>query len=346
MNSSPIGTARLSYLVAALTTLLLVPALSVPPAAHAIGSVATVDIAPSEDEVSHERLRQRVRLGAYVNGMSIRPARLTAFERQVQREVDVASIYWGHGDIFPGATELELSDHGRRDLLLSWDMGATRFTDWSNGSQDAYLNDLVRAARAYPHVFYVRPWPEMNGDWQSFQPTSDGKKPHGGTPKEFVAAWRYVVDYFRSRYVTNVRWVFNPAADVYPGTTRVSSIWPGEEYVDVLGIDGFNWGRGGNYGGWRSFVNIFAPMYRRLTRLHSTAPVWICEVGSKEPELADGAPADRGRSKGRWIRRAMTTKRFPRVDTLVWFNERKERDWRVNSSSSALKSFRRVAPGT
>ena len=287
------------------------------------------------------QLADRVEFGAWVDGMTGDPSRLAEFEELVGRRAGIASYYWGHGDIFPGATELAFADGGRRRVLLSWDMGETRFTDWTRGSQDAYLDRLVDAALAYPYDVYVRPWPEMNGDWQTFQPTAAGERAHGGTYRQFKRAWRYVVDYFRDRGADNLRWVFNPTVDVYAETTTVADIWPGRRYVDVLGLDGFNWGQDDSWGRWQSFERIMRPQYRRLTRLHPTAPVWVCEVASKEPRAHDGAPVDADRSKGTWVRRALTTTRFPRMTALVWFQEEKERDWRVESSRVSLRAMRR-----
>ena len=88
-------------------------------------------------------------------------------------------------------------------------------------------------------------------------------------------------DLFRADGATNVRWVFNPTSDTYAQTTDVATIWPGAAYVDVLGIDGYNWGNGGGLA-WTAFTDIFYEQYTRLTALDATAPVWICEFGSKE----------------------------------------------------------------
>ena len=70
--------------------------------------------------------------------------------------------------------------------------------------------------------------------------------------------------------------------------------------------------------------------------------MWICEVGSKEPRRHDGAPRDRRQSKARWIKDMMTARAFPRIDTVVWFNEAKERDWRIESSRSSLRAMRQA----
>lgn len=285
-----------------------------------------------------------VTFGAYVPGMESDPEALTRFESTVGTSVGIASYYYGYGDVFPGPTELALADGGRRDVLVAWNMGQAPFRSWAAGDQDAYLDQIAAAARSYPYPLYVRPWPEMNGDWQDFQPTPDGGLPAGGTYAEFRAAWQHVVGYLREHGATNLRWVFNPTADTYAGTTPIDEIWPGREYVDVLGLDGFNWGNGGFFH-WQSFSDIFLTQYRNLTALDPTAPVWICETGSKEPAVDDGAPVDRRHKKAQWVSDMFRFTGMPRLTALVWFNARKERDWRVNSSSASLQAFRKALTG-
>ena len=287
------------------------------------------------------RLRDRVRLGTWVPGSTTNAALFDDFETLVRGQMDIASLFYGFGDHFPSARERALAAGGRRDLLLSWDMGADRFSAWASGKNDEYLKAIGRLAADYPYPLFVRPWPEMNGDWQPFMPDATGSRPAGGTPSEFIAAWRHVVSTIRAAGGTRIKWVFNPYAASYPGTADVRTLWPGRTYVDVLAIDGYNWG-GGPQGPKMSFVDIFTPMYTILTALNGTLPVWVCETSSKEPSVNDGAPADGSYTKGQWINTAFNTYAFPRMTAVVWFNERKERDWRVNSSSSSLTAFRSV----
>jgi hypothetical protein len=268
------------------------------------------------------------------------PSALPDFERRVGARVQVLSLFHGRGDVFPDQRHRALADGGRRALLIAWDLGddaAARFPAWSRGRHDEYLRTVAAAAAAFPHPLYVRPWPEMNADWVPFQPTSDGTRPAGGTPREFIAAWRHLVTVFRAEGATNVRWVFNPTTDTYAETTHVRTIWPGANYVDVLGLDGYNWG---TYPGWRSFDDVFATQYRRLTRLDRALPVWICEVGSREPTLDDGAPADPTKDKGRWLRAMLAATDYERVEAVVHFDVLKERDWRLDSSSSSWRTVR------
>jgi hypothetical protein len=292
-------------------------------------------------------LLNRVLFGAFVgtvpgHTMVDDPALLASYERKIGARVQVASYFYGVGDVFPGRRETLFAAGGSRAVLLSWDMGSTtahRFTVWSSGRYDAYLRKIGRAAAAYPYQIYVRPWPEMNADWVPFQPTNAGTRPAGGTPAQFIKAWRHVVDTVRAAGGTNIRWVFNPTVDVYPGTTSVRAIWPGRQWVDVLGIDGYNWG---NVPRWRTFNELYATQYKRLTSLDPTRPVWVCEFASREPTVDDGAPVDVAHDKGRWLSEVFSTKGFSRVQALVAFDLRKERDWRVASSTSALRTTRQA----
>jgi beta-mannanase len=281
-----------------------------------------------------------VEVGAFVEGMQDDPRKLPQFERLVGARMGIASYYYGFGDVFPGPAERTFADGGARKVLVSWDMGATRFAEWSSGQHDDYLDSIAAAARSYPHVLYVRPWPEMNGDWQAFQPTAAGDRPAGGTYAEFRAAWRHVVTYLREHGATNLRWVFNPTADTYAETTPVRRIWPGSRYVDVLGLDGFNWGDSTGGLRWRSFADIFRAQYRTLTDLDRNAPVWICETASKEPAVDDGAPVDRGHRKAAWVRDMFDLTGMDRLRAVIWFQSHKERDWRVDSSAGSLRAVR------
>jgi len=277
--------------------------------------------------------------GAYASGFSGSGSQLSQFESQLGSRVAIASSFRGWGDLFPDLSQAQDAATGH-SLLIAWDLGATaatRFTTFTSHAHDAYLAREAAAARAFGKTFYVRPWAEMNGDWSPFQPTRSGARPAGGTYAQFLAAWRYVVTYFRGHGAANVRWVFNPTTDTYAGTTAVGSIWPGSAYVDVLGLDGYNWGTGAIFT-WRTFSQIYATQYLRLIALAPSRPVWICEFGSKEPAVNDGAPIDSAHTKAQWYLDAFaylhTT--ATHVRAAVMFDVRKERDWRIGSDAAAL----------
>jgi mannan endo-1,4-beta-mannosidase len=304
-----------------------------------VASIALAAPAATAATPAPTPLGSRVATGAWVGGMDGNPSVLNSFDQSIGRASTVASIFRGYGATFPSAGDVALTDAGQRSLLVAWYLNeGGNFSSYTSGSQNTYLDQEAATAKAYGRPVYIRPWAEMNGDWQDFQPTPSGTKVHGGTPAQFIAAWRYVVNRFRADGATNVRWVFNPTAD-YTALPAVNTIWPGAGYVDVLGLDGYNFGTGGG-SHWMSFRDVFTTQYNRLVALDPAAPVWICEFASKEPLLNDGAPVDPSHSKAQWYTAALAGTAFPHVTTLVFFDENKERAWKLNSSAATLTAVR------
>ncbi len=198
------------------------------------------------------------------------------------------------------------------------------------GDHDAYLRRSAREAKAFAKPFLLRFAHEMNGGW-----TSWGAGVNSNTPQDYVAAWRHVVDLFRAEGATNVRWVWSPnVGGENIGVPRFEPFFPGEDYVDWVALDGYNWGAHKG-SGWRSLSEVFAGNYDELTRL-SAKPVMIAETAAPE----------QGGDKAAWIREGLLNAiptRMPRVRALVWFDRDKETDWRVNSSPASLDAFRAVA---
>lgn len=283
----------------------------------------------------------RVTLGAYTNGMDGYPSRLSNLSRQLSQPLGVASVYRGQGDVWPGPVEAALTPPGRV-LLVSWHLDYRSYAYWASSSSRTEIAAVARRVKAFGRIVAIRPWAEMNGDWQPFQPTAAPVPGFATGYAAFIAAWRHLVSVFKAEGVTNVRWVFNPTADTYAGTTDVRRIWPGAGYVHVLGLDGYNWGNAGSLR-WRSFTDIYATQYARLTALAPTRPVWVCEVGCADPASSYGThvTAPWGASKATWWRdTARAVGRMPAIRALVLFDRAKERDWRAASSSGALTGLR------
>ncbi len=314
--------------------------------------VSTRSLQPAS--ASSPTLASHVIFGSTVADLPKGRTGLPALEAQLGRRIAVVSSFVDWTYVFGGANERWMASGGDRRVLLSWEPSGIRFADVTSGRTDAYLTRVAESMKAFPYDVYVRPWPEMNACWSSWQPTNRGNKPDGGTPKQFVAAWRYTVTFMRARGVTHLKFVFDPDSSNWPCNTPVPSIWPGSRYVDVLGIDGYNWGNSAadsrdTGDRWRTFTDIFEPMYVTLTHLDATAPVWVTEVGCKEPLEEDNgsfplasAPVDPHHTKAAWIAEMMSSTAFPRMTAIAWFDQRKERDWRLNSSPTSLAAIKQA----
>jgi beta-mannanase len=193
----------------------------------------------------------------------------------------------------------------------------------AGGSFDTYLHAYAKSAKAFGSPVWLRPLHEMNGNWYPW-----GGTVNGNTPASFIAAWRHIHDIFVSEGATNVSFVWCPNADSVPATTAnsISAYWPGDGYVDLLGLDGYNFGGSA----WRSFSSTFSSAYAKVTAL-SSKPVVVGEIGC----------ATQGGNKAAWITDMFKVipASFPRIAGIAWFDADKECDWRVESDAASLAAF-------
>jgi hypothetical protein len=187
------------------------------------------------------------------------------------------------------------------------------------GSYDSYIKSFVEAVKQYGGPVTLRFGHEMNGDWY----------PWGNRPADYVAAYRHVHQQAMSVGASNITWMWCVNETYDPSS--LDQFYPGNDVVDVVGIDGFNWGTTQNYGGWKSFTDVFGGTYQYLSA-HYNKPLVIAETGSTEY----------GGDKAKWVSEmfSVLSTKFSKVRAVVWFDLLKETDWRINSSKSSLEAFR------
>jgi hypothetical protein len=204
---------------------------------------------------------------------------------------------------------------------------AWRLRAIADGQYDVYITQWATAARAWGHPFFLRIMDEMNGVWY---PWSEGA--NGNQPGEFVPAWRHIHDLFTAAGTTNAIWVWNPNTE-YNGSLPLEGLYPGDDYVDWVGMTGYNFGPTPRGDRWLAFSTLFGSLYRHLESIAPNKPVLIGETASTET----------GGSKAAWITDTLETQlptAFPRVKALVWFNWTAEgHDWMIESSATAQAAF-------
>jgi hypothetical protein len=246
-------------------------------------------------------------------------------------------LAWSWRSPFPAADAARVASHGAVpeitwepwDPFAGVDQPTYSLSRIRGGAFDSYLRSWAADIKAYGQPVRLRFAHEMNGDWY---PWSEGV--NGNAAGSYVAAWRHVRAVFDRLRVTNVTWIWSPTAP-YPGTTPLAGLFPGDRWIDEVGLDGYNWSTLLPGTTWNSFAGVFSAGYREVTAL-STRPVSIGEMGC--PEV--------GGDKAAWIRdmwRTLAT--WPRLRGLVWFQYDKETDWRVDSSEAALAAYRDGLPG-
>ncbi|MDV6260315.1 glycosyl hydrolase [Rhodococcus yunnanensis] len=217
------------------------------------------------------------------------------------------------------------------DSVLTWepwrhfggedyDRGAFPMADIAAGAFDDYLYRWADELVAHGSVVYLRFAHEPNGTWYPWSPA-------GGTePETYVAAWRHVHDLFASKGASNVKWVWAPNVPVPQENRPIRQWYPGDEYVDVIGIDGYNWGTSTPDQSWIGPSDLFGSSLDELRSISADKPIVITEVGS----------AEQGGSKSDWIEELVAyLDEQPEVAGFVWFDHDKETDWRLGSSSES-----------
>lgn len=282
--------------------------------------------------------------GAFVgSGVDASP-RAGALEEWLDRTLDVQPIFVTWDEDRDPPSEL----FGRR-LPAIWAAGRVPMVTWepfttdpsdtptdvsrriARGDHDGYLDRWRSSLRAWlagpdgelgtgdDRHLYLRLAHEPNGDWYPWAPIG------GAGPGDYVRMWRTVHRSLMSGGVTtdHVRWVW-AVNHADAGDTRAEDLYPGDRYVDWVGVDGFNWGSSRPWSTWQSPAAVFDGMVERLRDL---APHPVCL-----PEYASSSETEDGHSvrrKSRWIRDARRYLSRRPIEMALWFNTDKETDWAV-----------------
>jgi hypothetical protein len=238
---------------------------------------------------------------------------------------------------FPTTPMNSIRSHGSIPVL-SWSSQSIpsslnepdfQLSDLIEGHYDTFIREFAEEARNWGHPFFLRFDWEMNGGWF---PWAEGV--NGNQPGQFAAAWRHVHDIFASVGAANATWVWCPFVEGGEPAGRLSSLYPGDAYVDWSGLDGYNWGTNpAAPNGWRSFDQLFTASYGAISgSVAPSKPMMIAEVGSSEM----------GGDKAAWIRDALAKvpAEYPQVRAFLWFDKFDDNmDWPIETSSNATSAF-------
>jgi membrane-bound metal-dependent hydrolase YbcI (DUF457 family) len=319
--SSHVATIPYGILLACLA--LCVVAVALPRRTFALGRVAALALTLLAGTFMLGTARAEaapgVGVGAYISGADQNPSLIGDFSAEIGRPVSFLLSYkdWSQVPIV----------HDQLDGI--WESGAVPMITWepseslsgiARGDYDGYIWNAAQAAAAWNKPLMIRFGQEMNGDWF----------PWGRQPAAFKAAWRHLVRIFRAAGAGRVRWVWNPYVNSRGGRFPFAPFFPGDKWVDWVGLDVINWGRPYR---WRTFRQILGPSYRDLIKL-SSKPVIIAEVGTGE----------QGGSKANWLSE-MLQQNIPRMRHVravsFWSASDPRGDLRINSSPAALTAVRR-----
>ncbi|WP_307078820.1 glycoside hydrolase family 26 protein [Arthrobacter pascens] len=192
------------------------------------------------------------------------------------------------------------------------------------GDFDTYIQQWGAALASWGKPVMLRFAHEMNGNWYPWAESANGNQ-----AGDYVAAWRHVHDVVAATGAANVQWVWSPNVP-YWGSTALSGLYPGAGYVDVVSLDGYNWGTAASWSSWTSPSALFGDGLTALRGLAPGKPIMISETASAE---AGGSKADWNTALVSYLAGQSD------VTALVWFHHNKEVDWRINSSTASANAL-------
>jgi hypothetical protein len=259
-------------------------------------------------------------LGVYETGPPHTYQPVAEFTGVVGRQPNLVGYYSGWRE--PFQTSFAETVRGRCAVtILQMDPTDASVPKIAAGGYDGYLRSYADSVRDFGYPVVIGFGHEMNAPWYSW-----GYRQVSAST--FVAAWQHIVTLFRSQGADNVTWLWTLQADE-PGTAPIARWWPGAQYVNWVGIDGYY------YRPSDTFASVFGKTIAQVRAL-TTHPVLLSETSvgpeagqtTKIPDLFAG------------MRQYGTL-------GLVWFDITQDdgiyhQDWRIEGSAAAEIAFRRA----
>lgn len=193
--------------------------------------------------------------------------------KQTYTRGGVIMICWHQPNPVTGGDAWDNSKAVDKILLEGGEIN-TKYKEWLSNVAKFMLSLKDNNNELIPVIF--RPLHEHTQSWSWWGSSAT-------TEQEFISFWRMIVTYLRdTEKVHNLLYAISPQMDSNYGTStteRLKFRWPGDNYVDILGMDCYH---GTN-------TNAFISNLTYLTSLSVTLkkPVGVTETG-----IPSGRPAD------------------------------------------------------
>ena len=292
---------------------------------------------PTLDSVEALRNPEKMLFGIYDGQFPESFAGFTRAEERLDYRFPIVSFYGAWGDKpeqqFPVRMVETITEMGsvpmitwepwvvdfdssiRRNLPALEEREYATLRSVAKGDYDFYIVPWARAAAAYGRPLLLRFAHEMNDPYRYPWGPQNGNK-----PEDFIAAWQRVHQIFQKMGADNVLWVWSPHISM----PWVEYYYPGDAYVDWIGIGVLNYGTIASWSRWWSFHQILNKAYPALLTLKK--PIMVSEFGTL------GA----GGNMTEWYKQAFyqMDHTYGRIRAVVFFNDAADRsmspDWPLN----------------
>jgi hypothetical protein len=279
---------------------------------------------------------------------------ITQREADAGRTLDIDNHYYPNFDAakplsgakptLPGWREQWDIQSGRIPMI-SW--GGADVIDIVNGKYDAAIDAAATRLQALGAPFFLRWFWEPDG-------TRASKADKSHTPADYIKAWRYIHDRFAKDGNTNAVWVWCPVSlDFYPPPGQsdpnlapdhainplgAQPYYPGDDVVDWMCADGYNWAPNLAGARYEPFQELFQAFYN--WSVPHNKPLMIGETGVQENNPGD---------KANWINAMHTSlvQHYPNIVAFDYFDTKNanglSNEWWLQSSPDAYQAWIKMA---
>jgi beta-mannanase len=287
-------------------------------------------------KVTAESPARTVFFGVFREGAPRNMNYIKKFEEQAGNKPAMVMWYQDWAQEFPKEDAAQVVAYGAVPQIVwePWywsDHSKVTLKDINAGKWDGYIQSWAKAIKAFGSTVFLRVGHEFNIEGYPWGIINNEKN-----PEIYSQAFRHIVDLFRREGANNVEWVwcfmnYSFPKDAWNDWTLA---YPGNDYVDWIGIDGYNWGTSQSWSEWQVFKYLFRDQMRQANKLWPDKPIMIAEFASTE----------QGGDKAAWIKEipAYLKTSMRAIDMIIWFDEKKETDWRINSTPKTLAAFKQM----
>jgi mannan endo-1,4-beta-mannosidase len=260
-------------------------------------------------------------LGLAVPGIGASVHGAANFADLVGQRPNLVAYYVTFGTPFDAATTCAIASRGELPLIQMQPY-TTSVAKIGEGFYDNYLFQYADAVKKFGAPVVISFAHEMNGNWYPWGPPKYGGGGGDTSPASFVAAWRQIHAAFQAVGAKNVIWLWDPNI-VYTYSPPLSEYYPGNAYVDWVGVDGYFRLPG------ETFQSVFGATLQEIAKITSK-PMIIAETGVAN---IPGASAE--------IDSIFSgVESYKNMLGFVYFNSAGTLDWQLQNDPPALAAFR------
>lgn len=203
----------------------------------------------------------------------------------------------------------------------------------AEGHFDEYVISFINLLKTYDKPIFIRFAHEFDN------PQYPWSVKGNNTPEEFKAAWIHLHDLIQSQGANKIILVWNPWKP-----KAVAKYYPGDKYVDWIGVTSLNYSLLNGTEKEESFEDIYAPFHKAFAKF-ARKPVMLAEFGSLKIKT----------NQKEWIEDAIKSlqKKYESISALVFFNSKFDKnipqntfynenylDWTTSNFNSFIEDYK------